>query len=167
MKYQLRRIFVLAMTAVIIAGIITTTVTLRAPSGLQTLDGIQFEYFNEIIPPDKLIIIETIFTLECSACRQQLIALKDVDIEGVQVIAVNLGDSRRQVKQFASDNDLGYTIVIGAEDVIDREKIQAFPTTSLLIKNNGGWEKLGSKTGYISSDELLVLTTALLQEITK
>lgn len=170
MRFIKRTLFfgtIILVLAGLVYGAIQAALLPPAYSGPQTLGGVQFEYFDEIIPPDKLVVIETIFTLGCSACRQQLISFKDIDIEGVQIIAINVGDSKRQVKEFADANNLEYIIIVNTEDIIEKEKIEAFPITSFLVRNSGGWERLGSKIGYIGSDELLMLATTLLQEATK
>lgn len=80
---------------------------------LELLDGGQFELANE---KGESIVILDFFATWCGPCRQIMPSLEALAEEyrdkNVKLIAVNLGETRAQIKSFLSDQGIHPTVVL-------------------------------------------------------
>ena len=101
----------------------------------------------------KATIIDFFF-VGCGPCRAQAPQLQQLYSrlreQGLQVVAIDLGDSAEAVKGFAEKFSLAHPVLVGGQstddeaNVFKRYHVKAFPTT-YLIDPNGKivWQSIG------------------------
>jgi peroxiredoxin len=78
----------------------------------------------------------------CGPCRFEMPFIQEIYLDpdwqaaGVEIIAVNLGESSSEVEEFLSDNGLTFPVLLDSStEVANRYNIRAIPTTLFIDKD--------------------------------
>jgi thiol-disulfide isomerase/thioredoxin len=88
----------------------------------------------------KKVVLVNFWSTSCDVCREEfpLLAMlyETLKAKGLEIVAVNLGDSEEAVNKYLADNPLPFPVVLGGvgdhATVAQSYQIQVFPTSYLL-----------------------------------
>lgn len=85
------------------------------------------------------LVVVNFWATWCGPCRHEIPALKQLDADPeVRVVSINLdmdgakGGAPGEVGRFVERNRIGYTVLLGDEEVAARYRVGAIPTTVVL-----------------------------------
>jgi thiol-disulfide isomerase/thioredoxin len=80
------------------------------------------------------LVVLNFWATWCGPCRREIPALKQLDEDPeVRVVGINLDlGATREVSSFVARNQIGYTVLMGDEEVAEQYRVGAIPTTVVL-----------------------------------
>ena len=165
-KYQIRRIvFFTSLIALVVTGAVGITKLDIQPPGPVTpyvLDGGEFTNFNDAITDQYNVVIVLFWHKDCPYCLDQLEILQDFlyasPYNDVGVLAINIGNSEKQVRKIVEERNLTYPQVYG----IPRGElgISSFPYMTIISRNERNqWETVYEMTGLKDLETLIEMFT--------
>jgi peroxiredoxin len=124
-----------------------------------TLNGLQGEELILNKLRGKAVILN-FWAINCAPCIQEIPLLHEIaehDKDNLVVLAINMGDTQKNVESFVKSNKITYTVLLDTDGrVADLYHVAAFPVTYFIDHN-----------GVIQDQHTGQLTTSILPEIMK